>query len=44
VAAPKRAFDWGKHRSDAVDIETTTDAGGGFNVGWIDAGEWLATP
>jgi Carbohydrate binding module (family 6) len=32
----------GQHRSDAVDIETTADASGGFDVGWIDAGEWLA--
>jgi hypothetical protein len=25
-----------------VQTETTTDAGGGLNVGWIDAGDWLA--
>ena len=25
-----------------VDIQGTTDAGGGCNVGWIDQGEWLA--
>jgi len=31
----------GAHRNDDVDIEATTDTGGGFNVGWIDAGEWL---
>ncbi len=31
----------GQLRSDNVDIEVTTDAGGGHNVGWIDAGEWL---
>jgi predicted amidohydrolase len=31
----------GKYRTDGVDIEATTDAGGGFNVGWIDPGEWL---
>jgi chitinase len=24
-----------------VQTETTTDAGGGLNVGWIDAGDWL---
>lgn len=30
------------YRTDDVDIEPTTDAGGGYNVGWIDAGEWLA--
>lgn len=28
-------------RGDAVDMETTTDAGGGYNVGWINNGEWL---
>jgi chitinase len=28
-------------RTDDVDIEATTDAGGGYNVGWIQAGEWL---
>ena len=28
--------------ADGVDIETTGDAGGGYNVGWIQAGEWLA--
>jgi beta-glucosidase len=26
---------------DAVDIQTTTDTYGGYNVGWIAAGEWL---
>nr|MBA2480607.1 carbohydrate-binding protein [Planctomycetota bacterium] len=31
----------GAYRSDGVDIEPTTDAGGGQNVGWIAAGEWL---
>lgn len=31
----------GAFRSDAVDIEITQDTGGGYNVGWIDAGEWL---
>jgi len=25
----------------AVDIEATQDEGGGYNVGWTDAGEWL---
>ncbi len=29
------------YRSDDVDIEATTDAGGGYNVGWIATGEWL---
>jgi glucose/arabinose dehydrogenase len=32
----------GAYRTDRVDIEGTTDVGGGFNVGWIDQGEWLA--
>ena len=29
-------------RTGNVDIEATSDAGGGFNVGWIDSSEWLA--
>lgn len=32
----------GVHRNDGVDIEVTTDTGGGFDVGYIDATEWLA--
>ncbi|HSX49419.1 MAG TPA: family 16 glycosylhydrolase [Cellvibrio sp.] len=32
----------GVFRGDAVDIEGTSDAGGGYNVGWIVQGEWLA--
>lgn len=31
----------GADRTEGVDIEATTDVGGGFNVGWIRAGEWL---
>ena len=31
----------GKYRSTGVDIQTTTDTGGGFNVGYTKAGEWL---
>ncbi len=27
--------------AESVDIEATADSGGGFNVGWIAAGEWL---
>jgi endonuclease/exonuclease/phosphatase family metal-dependent hydrolase len=27
--------------SEAVDIEATTDTGGGYNVGWLRVGEWL---
>ena len=29
-------------RTDNVDIEATTDAGGGYNVAWTANGEWLA--
>jgi hypothetical protein len=29
------------YRTDGVDLQTTTDAGGGCNVGWAKAGEWL---
>jgi hypothetical protein len=32
----------GKYRTDGVDIETCSDAGGGYDVGWTNAGEWLA--
>ncbi len=31
----------GQLRSTDVDIEATGDVGGGHNVGWIEAGEWL---
>lgn len=31
-----------QYRTDNVDIEATTDAGGGFNVAWTANGEWLA--
>jgi hypothetical protein len=24
-----------------VDLEATTDTGGGYDVGWVSAGEWL---
>lgn len=34
----------GAYRQDAVDIEPTADTGGGYNVGWISSGEWLAYP
>jgi carbohydrate binding protein with CBM6 domain/putative Ig domain-containing protein len=27
--------------AEGVDIETTSDAGGGYDVGWINAGEWI---
>jgi hypothetical protein len=29
------------YRSDDVDVQTTTDVGGGENVGWIAGGEWI---
>ncbi|WP_346839706.1 family 16 glycosylhydrolase [Microbulbifer sp. SAOS-129_SWC] len=32
----------GAYRSDDVDIEATSDTGGGYNVGWVETGEWLA--
>ncbi|GAA3620719.1 family 16 glycosylhydrolase [Flavivirga jejuensis] len=32
----------GAYRQDDVDIETTEDSTGMYNVGWIDSGEWLA--
>ncbi|MCR9253154.1 MAG: DUF5010 C-terminal domain-containing protein [bacterium] len=32
----------GEFRNDDVDIENTGDVGGGYNVGWISATEWLA--
>jgi len=32
----------GKYRTtEGVDIESTTDTGGGYDVGWIVTGEWL---
>ena len=31
----------GVYRSNAVDIQATTDTGGGYLVGWTKAGEWL---
>jgi hypothetical protein len=31
----------GAYRTTDVDIQATTDAGGGYNVGWVSAGEWL---
>jgi hypothetical protein len=31
----------GVYRSNSVDIQATTDAGGGYNIGWTTAGEWL---
>jgi hypothetical protein len=31
----------GVYRSNAVDIQATTDSGGGYNIGWTVAREWL---
>lgn len=31
----------GQYRSTSVDVESTPDVGGGYNIGWIAAGEWL---
>lgn len=31
----------GVYRSNNVDIQATTDTGGGYNIGWVKAGEWL---
>ncbi|WP_192812425.1 carbohydrate-binding domain-containing protein [Halorubrum sp. T3] len=30
----------GGYRDGAVDIEATSDDGGGYNIAWTDAGEW----
>src|SRR4029077_8560621 len=32
----------GQYRATAVDIENCSDTGGGYNVGWTAAGEWLS--
>ena len=31
----------GAFRATGVDLQATTDTGGGYNVGWTHAGEWL---
>jgi len=31
----------GAYRTTDVDIQSTIDAGGGYNLGWVSAGEWL---
>ncbi len=31
----------GAYRDESVDIEPCRDTNGGFNVGWLSAGEWL---
>ena len=30
------------YRTDGVDLQATSDTGGGYNVGWVVKGEWLA--
>ncbi len=40
--SPGLANNGGAYRNDGVDIERTSDlVGNGYNVGWIEAGEWL---
>ncbi len=34
----------GQGQTGNVDIQATTDTGGGLNVGWINSGEWLEYP
>jgi hypothetical protein len=29
------------YRSDGVDLETTSDTGGGYNLGWTGSGQWF---
>ncbi len=31
----------GVYRTNNVDIQATTDAGGGYNIAWVKASEWL---
>jgi len=31
----------GAYRNTGVDIQGTSDAGGGYNIGWMAVGEWL---
>jgi uncharacterized delta-60 repeat protein len=31
----------GAYRAEGVDVQVTTDAGGGYNVGFLKTGEWL---
>ncbi len=31
----------GAYRATDVDIESTSDSGGGYDIGWVAAGEWL---
>jgi len=29
------------YRSDGIDLEVTTDSGGGYNLGWTTSGQWF---
>jgi hypothetical protein len=29
------------YRSDGVDVEATSDAGGGYDIGWTSGGQWF---
>ena len=31
----------GQYRTDGVDVETTSDTGGGYDIGFTNSGEWL---
>jgi hypothetical protein len=31
----------GKYRNDGVDVESCQDTGNGYEIGWIEAGEWV---
>ncbi|KPV49238.1 hypothetical protein SE17_33765, partial [Kouleothrix aurantiaca] len=31
----------GQYRTTGVDVETTSDTGGGYDVGWMRTGEWI---
>ncbi len=33
-----------EYRTDNVDVQSTTDSGGGYNVGWTAGNEWLEFP
>jgi glucosylceramidase len=33
-----------QYRNTDVDIESTNDTGGGYNVGWLRPGEWMSYP
>ena len=31
----------GAYRANSVDVQATSDSGGGYNLGWVVVGEWL---